>query len=82
MDNRPASTAILKHSTGKGLLLKSDPFRLYRLMAAGLTGLSFILTRFRIAPSVFSTILDKGLLYVQRQTGRPCIDDLLTRGCS
>jgi hypothetical protein len=82
MDNRSAATAILKHSTGMGLLLKSAPFRLYRLMAARLTGPSFILTRFRITPSVFSTVLDKGLLYAQRQTGRPCIDDLHTRGCS
>jgi hypothetical protein len=65
-----------------GVLLKSDPFRLYRVMAARLAGLSFILTGFRIAPSVFSTILDKGLHYAQRQTGRPCIDDLHTRGCS
>jgi hypothetical protein len=82
MDNRSAATAILKHSTGMGLLLKSDPFRLYRVMAARLTGLSSILTRFRIALSVFSTILDKALLYAQRQTGRPCVDDLYTRGCS
>jgi hypothetical protein len=56
MDNRSASTAILKHSTGMGLLLKSAPFRLYRLMAARLTGPSFILTRFRIAPPLFSRL--------------------------
>jgi hypothetical protein len=53
----------MKHANGIGLLLKSCRFPLYLLVAARLTALSFILTRFRIVPSVFSTMLDKWNYY-------------------